>query len=106
MSRLKELEARRQLLLRRCDEQRDELTERLAQLTPGTLLRNAAGVGASGKPRHPLAWVAALGAVLLVGRAREILTWVLWVRSAIAVAGRAAQLVRLLGQTRTPRADH
>ena len=105
MSRLKALEARRQLLLQRCDEQRDELAERLSQLSPGALLRNAAGAGASGKPRHPLAWAAALGAVLLVGRAREILTWVLWVRSAITVAGRAAQLLRLLGQPRAQRAD-
>lgn len=109
MSRLKDLEARRRLLLERCDEQRDELAARLAQLTPGALLRNATDVAAFGKLRHPLAWLAAAAGLLFFGRAREVLTFVLWMRSAVALAGRAVQLVRLFSETRparAPRADH
>jgi hypothetical protein len=106
MSRLKDLEARRRVLMRRCDEQRDELAARLAQVTPGALLRNTLEGSTLGKLRHPLAWAAALGGMLLLGRTRELLTFVLWVRSALALAGRAAHLVRLFGQLRAPREDH
>jgi hypothetical protein len=43
--------------------------------------------------------------MLLLGRTREVLTFILWIRSALALAGRAAHLVRLLTQLRAPRAD-
>jgi hypothetical protein len=46
----------------------------------------------------------ALAGMLLLGRTREVLTFVLWVRSALALAARAAHLVRLLMQLRAPRA--
>jgi hypothetical protein len=106
MSRLRELEARRHALLRRAAEQRDELAARLAQLTPATLLRGAAGGAGIRELRHPLAWAAGLAGLLFLGRTREVLTFVLWIRSALALAGRAAQLVRLLTQLRAPRAPH
>ncbi len=106
MSRLKELEARRRLLLRRCDAQRDELATRLGELTPRALLRGAVEGSPIGKLRHPLAWAAALGSMLLLGRIREVLTLVLWARSAIALTGRLANLVRLFGQLRAPREHH
>jgi len=38
MSRLKQLEARRRVLLERCDTQREELAARLDALSPATLL--------------------------------------------------------------------
>jgi len=97
MSRLKQLEARRRALLRRCDEQREELAARLGQLSPAAMLQDA-GVTRLG---HPLAWAAALAAMLLFGRTRKVLTAVLWMRSVLAFARRAAQLVRLLAQART-----
>lgn len=106
MSRLKQLEARRRLLLRRCDAQRDELAARLAQLTPRALLRGAVEGSPIGELRHPLAWAAALGSLLLFGRVREMLTVVLWARSAIALTGRLANLVRLFAQLRAPREHH
>jgi hypothetical protein len=106
MSRLKDLEARRQALLRRADEQRDELASRLAQLSPATVLRGAVDGTGLRELRHPLAWAAALAGFLFLGRTREVLTFVLWIRSALALAGRAAQLVRLLTQLRAPRTPH
>jgi hypothetical protein len=100
MSRLKQLEARRQVLLGRCEEQREELAARLAQLSPAALLHGS-GITRLG---HPLAWAAALAAMLFFGRTRKVLTAVLWMRSVLAFARRASQLVRLLTQARAPRA--
>jgi hypothetical protein len=104
MSRLKQLEARRHVLLARCDEQRDELAVRLKELDPVTVLRGAGAGGALAGLRHPLAWAAALAGLLLIGRTRQVLTFILWVRAALGVAGRAAHLVRTLMQLRAPRA--
>jgi hypothetical protein len=106
MSRLKQLEARRRVLLRRSEEEREELAARLAALNPLTVLHDPAQGAAAGRLRHPLAWAAALAGLLLLGRTREVLTFVLWARSALALAGRAAHVVRLLTQLRAPRADH
>ena len=105
MSRMKQLEARRRALLRRCEAQREELAARLAQLSPAALLRGFADGPDAARLRHPFAWAAALAGLLLLGRTREVLTFVLWVRSAVALAGRAAQLVRLLTQLRASRAE-
>jgi hypothetical protein len=88
---LKELEARRRALLERCDAQRAELGARLAQLAPS---------GVRGVLRNPLTWIAAVAGMLLLGRTREVLTFTLWLRSALSIAGRAATLVRLVSQRR------
>lgn len=101
MSRLKQLEARRRVLLRRSGEQREELAARLAALSPAAVLE---GSGFS-RLGHPLAWAAALAAMLLFGRTRRLLTAVLWMRSVLAFARRAAHVVRLVTQVRAPRAD-
>lgn len=101
MSRLKQLEARRRVLLGRCDQQREELAARLAAFSPTAILRGA-GIGI-GSLRHPLVWTA-VAALLLFGRTRKVLTAVLWMRSVLAFARRATQLVRLLTQARTARA--
>jgi hypothetical protein len=105
MSRMKQLQARRRTLLRRCEAQREDFAARLAQLSPLSVLRATADGSAARKLRHPLAWVAALGGMLLLGSAREVLTFVLWTRSALALAGRAARLVRLLTELRASRAE-
>ena len=104
MSRLKQLEARRRVLVRRADEQREELAARLAALNPLSVLRASARGAVTGRLRHPLAWAAALAGMLFLGRAREVLTFVLWMREALALAGRVAHVVRLLTQPRAPRA--
>jgi hypothetical protein len=103
MSRLEQLKARRRVLIERCASERIELAERLAELDPFTLLRGAGAGGGAGALRNPLAWAAGLAALLFIGRTREVLTLVLWVRSALSVAGRVAQLVRLVTQMRAPR---
>lgn len=100
MSRLKQLRARRRVLVERCDEQREELAARLAALSPAALLQGS-GIARLG---HPLAW-AALAAMLLFGRTRKALTAVLWVRSVLTFAKRATHLMRLLAQARTARAQ-
>jgi hypothetical protein len=101
MSRLKQLEARRRVLLGRCEEQREELAARLAQLSPAAVLHDS-GLTRLG---HPLAWAAALGAMLFFGRTRKVVTAVLWVREVLAFARRATQLVRLLTQARARPAE-
>lgn len=91
MNRLKELEARRRALLERCDAQRAELGARLADLAP---------FGVRGVLRNPLTWMAAVAGMLFLGRTRQVLTFTLWLRSALSIAGRAARLVRTLSQLR------
>jgi len=98
MSRLKQLEARRRVLLGRCDQQREELAARLTALSPAALLRGAG----MAQLRHPLVWTA-LAAMLLFGRTRKALKAILWMRGALAFVRRATHLVRLLTQLRTAR---
>jgi hypothetical protein len=100
VSRLKQLEARRRVLLERCDEQREELAARLAALSPAALLQGA-GIA---QLRHPLVWTA-LGAMLLFGRTRKALKIILWMRGALAFTRRAAHLVRRLSELRAARAE-
>ena len=105
MSRLKELEARRRMLIERCEQQRVDLAVRLGRLDAFALLGGGARPpGAARVRHHPLAWAAALAGLLLLGRTRELITFVLWVRSALSLAARAAHIVRLIGQRRAPRA--
>jgi hypothetical protein len=97
-----ELQARRQALLVRCAEQRLELAQRIAVLRPDQT--RAAGAGAQHATRHPLAWIAVLGALLLTKRTREVLSLLVFMRSAVAFITRAAQLLRLIGHARAARA--
>jgi hypothetical protein len=105
VSRLAELEARRRTLLARCEAQRAELAQRMMQLhrqsRPATLAAGPGGVGGFGEPgRHPLAWIAALGALMLLGRTRDVLKLLVWARAALSLASRAAQVVRLFRELR------
>jgi hypothetical protein len=108
MSRRAELEARRRTLLERCDVQRAELTRQLTQLRAAGVLGLAplgAGAARAGgnATRHPLAWALAIGAILLLGRTREVLKILVWARTALALASRVAQVVRLVASWRAPR---
>jgi hypothetical protein len=102
MSRMQELLARRRLLIARCEEQRLELAQRLAQLHPDARQR---GSGAGAPARHPLAWVTALAAMMLLGRTRDVLSLFGWVRTALSIAAGATTLLRLLSRLRAPRSD-
>jgi hypothetical protein len=104
VSRMTELRARRADLLARCAEQRADLARRIAELRPGG---GSGGDGAQtaerGGARHPLGWIAVLGGLLLVTRAREVLSLLMFARSCVALVSRAAQLLRLVGLRTAPR---
>lgn len=102
MSRMQELLARRRLLIARCEEQRVELAQRLAQLRPDARER---GSGGGAPARHPLAWVTALAAMMLLGRTRDVLSLLVWVRTALSIAAGATKVLRLLSRLRGPRSD-
>jgi hypothetical protein len=105
VTRTADLEARRRALLARCEAQRAELSHRIARLRLQSP-RGAAGEALPGVgdraylSRHPLAWVVAVGAVLLLGSTREVLSVLGWARTALALASRAAQLMRLVRHAR------
>jgi hypothetical protein len=107
VSRLAQLEARRLVLLARCEAQRAELSARAADLTAmprrwlkGGLLGGLAG-GAGARPTtHPLAWIAALAGAMLLGRTREVLTFMVWTRSALSLVSRVTQVLALVGAAR------
>ena len=100
--RMADLEARRRMLLHRCEEQRLELAYRVAQIRPAAQLtawtRRASAKSAA---NHPLAWVAgASGVLLMLLRGRRLLTEVGWITGLIALASRATTLLRLFAQFR------
>ena len=107
MKRLAELEARRQELLARCDSERAELAWRLAQLGPKRWAQALAGSAASGavgalrsQKRHPLAWVVAVAALLLLRRPRDALFLLGRARGAISLIARATEVLALVGALR------
>jgi hypothetical protein len=105
VSRIRELEERRRMLIERSEQQRVDLAARLGQLDALSLLRGApAGHHGGPRLRRPFAWAAAVAGLLLLGRTRELVTFVLWIRSALSLAARAAHILRLIGQLRSPRA--
>jgi hypothetical protein len=109
MSRRTELEARRRVLLARCDVQRAVLTREIAELRSAGVfglpsLGGTHGRAGSDAAHHPLAWVLAIGGILLFGRTREALKIFVWARAALAVASRVAQVVRLVQHIRAPSA--
>src|SRR5213080_4351387 len=54
--------------------------------------------------RHPLGWIAVLAGLMLVTRAREVLSLLVFIRSAAELAVRAVQVLRLFGHRDAPRA--
>ena len=106
MSRLTELRARRADLLTRCAAQRADLARRIAELRPGAAGGGPEGAQAAerGGARHPLGWIAVLAGLMLVTRAREVLSLLVFIRSAGELAVRAVQVLRLFGHGDAPRA--
>jgi len=61
----------------------------------------AGAVGAlRSQKRHPLAWVVAVAALLLLRRPRDALSLLVRARGALSVAMRAAQMLSLFGLLR------
>lgn len=111
MRRLAELEARRRTLLSRSEAQRAELSWRFAQLGPRRWAQALAGHFAegtgSGEPggrvRHPLAWVLAAAALLLLRRPRDALSVLVRARGALTLLTRTAQVLSLVAAVRRRR---
>ncbi len=99
MGRMADLQERRRALLARCAQQRAEFAQRMAVLRPQP--RGPAGAAQSAA-RHPLAWIAVLGALMLMKRTREVVSLLVFIRSAVALVTRAAQLLRLIAHARAP----
>jgi hypothetical protein len=102
-----QLRARRHNLLVRCAEQRVELGELTAQLRAGFSFWPARGAASAedgaggGSARTPLLWLGLLAGLLLFKRrTRTALSAFLFVRSALGLASRAAQILRLIGVVR------
>ena len=110
MSRMSDLRARRRRLLKRCELQRADLAQRLGEFKDSPLTRVAAEMfgaeGGKGLPlARPLTWAAALAGLLLLRRPRQVLTLLMWARSAASLGARAGLILRLLGQLRSGRGD-
>jgi hypothetical protein len=110
VKRLSELEARRRELLAQCDAQREELGMRLAQLGPRRWAQALAGGAAAGavgalrsQRRHPLAWVVAVAALLLLRRPREALSLLARARGALTLAARATEVLGVVAALRRKR---
>lgn len=103
MSRTEELEARRRVLLARCDEQRAELAYRLEQLRPSAQVANwghrAPGMAAN----HPLAWIPALAGIVTLFRPKRLLSWMTFATGALSILSRATALLKLFSTLRTLR---
>jgi hypothetical protein len=106
VSRLRTLEARRRLLIERCEVERLELGERMEHLKRSPLSRAAGELfaaphdGATAALARPLTWALALAGVLLLRRPRQILTLLGWARTALAFGSRAVLALRLFEQLR------
>jgi hypothetical protein len=110
VSRLRQLEARRRRLLAQCERQRADLAARVEELKDSPVGRALGGVlsrtpGRGGALVRPLAWTAALAAVLLLRRPRQLLTLLELARLAIAFGSRAAVILRILDQLRSRRRE-
>jgi hypothetical protein len=110
MKSLVELETRRRALLARCDAQRAEISWRLTRLSPRRWRHMLAGEpGAAGGAeavshrRHPLAWLLAAGALLLLRRPREALSVLARARGALSLVTRAAEVLSVVGVLRRVR---
>ena len=107
MRRLRELEARRRELLAQCDAQRAELSMRLEHLGPRRWAQALAGGAAAGavgalrsQRRHPLAWVVAVAALLLLRRPREALSLLARARGALTLVARATEVLGVVAALR------
>ena len=99
-SRLETLEARRRHLLNKCEEQRLELSYRVAQIRPAEQLTAWTRRSALGRGKSPLTWIAGLVGLLVMLRRRRLLSSVGWMTGLLALASRATTVLRVIAQLR------
>ncbi len=103
-SRIDALEARRQALLQKCEEQRLEVSYRLAQITPKAALTSWSRRAGGKAGKSPLAWVAGAAGLLLMLRrrrkSRSGIGGVGLVTGLLALATRTTSILRVLAQLR------
>jgi hypothetical protein len=99
-SRLETLEARRRYLLNKCEEQRLELSYRVAQIRPAEQLTAWTRRSALGRGKSPLTWIAGLVGLLMMLRRRRVLSSVGWMTGLLALASRATTVLRVIAQLR------
>src|SRR5947209_358204 len=99
--RMEALEARRQALLNKCEEQRLELAYRVAQIRPSEQLTAwTRRRGAAARSQSPLTWIAGLVGLLLMFRRRRVVSGVGWITGLVALASRATTVLRVIAQLR------
>ena len=102
MKRVEALEARRRALLARCDQQRAEIAYRVARIRPGMQLVQWTRRAPQSAADHPLAWLAAIASLIIMLRRRKLISWLPWITGMLSLVSRAARLMRLIAQLRTP----
>jgi len=107
MRGVSDLERRRRELLARCDAQREEIAWQIGQLGPRRWTQALASGAASGalgalrsQRQHPLAWIVAVAALLLLRRPRDALFLVARARGALRFAVRASEVLGLVAALR------
>jgi hypothetical protein len=107
MKRLSNLEERRRELLARCEAQREEIAWRIGHLGPRRWTQALASGAASSavgalrsQKRHPLAWMVAVGALLLLRRPRDALFLLGRARGALRFAARATEVLGVVSALR------
>jgi hypothetical protein len=104
VKQLQALEARRRVLLERCEQQRVDLSYRFERISPGhqlsELTSRAQGLRRSGLAPPLLFWGATILATVVLLRPGKLLGKVAWLTSMVTLAGKATHLLRLVGQFR------
>lgn len=100
MRRLQALQARRLVLLSRCDQQRLQIGYRLSQLAPSAQLARLARAAPASAVRYPLFWLVSVTTLILLTRERRLFGWVERMTLGASVLLRAAAIVRLFRQLR------
>jgi len=98
------LEARRRVLLQRCEQQRNEISYRFERISPSHQIaewtHRAHSLSRSGMAPPLLFWGATILATVLVLRPGKLLGKLAWVTSLVTLMSRATHLMRLVGQFR------
>jgi hypothetical protein len=103
MSRTADLEARRRMLLARCDEQRAELAYRLERIRPTAQVADWTARAPGYAANHPLAWIAALAGIVALLRPKRLVSWLTFATGAMSILSRATTLLKLFATLRSLR---